>query len=81
MAERLTVEDVVSVLTRWMEGLKAELKRFGDERRRYKRGSLYEVFLCGVEQGVFYALNYPKAGIILTEDLVKSRERDRVVGR
>jgi len=67
-------------LVKELKELEEVIQKFEEERRRYKRGSSYEIFLAGVVQGIFYALNYPNARVSMGEIESRSKERDKLEG-
>ena len=73
------MQHIITSLEELEAALRKKTDEFNEERRRYKNGSPYEVYLCGVIQGIHYALHYPAAGIAYRPNIEgKSREQDKI---
>ena len=65
-----------TTLIRSREEIQKEKERIEDERLKYRNGSVYEIFLGGIVQGLHYVL-FQNAAITMRSDIEgKSREED-----
>lgn len=60
------------------KGLEDKKWELGEERLKYEEGCPYEIYLCGVIQGIHYALTYPHGIIAMRVEIEgKSKEEDK----
>jgi len=72
------MKDLEKALNEMKKALEKKSDELQEKRLEYKEGCSYECWLCGVVQGISYAIHYPYGGIAMRSDIeMKSKLEDK----